>query len=212
MELVCFDLGRVLIRICDGWQHACEVAGVRWTGGTLPAEKRARMMEAVKVLEVGGCGVAEFCAMAAPHLELSAREVEAIWNSYTRGPFDGAVELLDELRDAGVVTACLSNTNARHWEIMSADGDPHSQVLQRLDHRFASHLIAARKPDGPAYGHVERATGAAGSGIIFFDDMTENIEAAKARGWRGHFVERCENPIPWIRSVLCEAGYNISHR
>ena len=28
VQLVIFDLGRVLIRICDNWRHACEVAGV----------------------------------------------------------------------------------------------------------------------------------------------------------------------------------------
>jgi hypothetical protein len=28
VQLVLFDLGRVLIRLCDDWKHACRVAGV----------------------------------------------------------------------------------------------------------------------------------------------------------------------------------------
>ena len=28
IELVCFDMGRVLIRLCNNWREACGVAGI----------------------------------------------------------------------------------------------------------------------------------------------------------------------------------------
>jgi len=204
--LIVFDLGRVLIRICDDWRHACEVAGVTWPGGELTPDRRAMVSAAVHRIEVGACDLAGFCADAAPHLNLPPEDIEKIWNAYTRGPFPGAPELLDDLRAAGIPTACLSNTNARHWELLTDPNDPQSQVLSRLDHRFASHLIPARKPDAPAYAHVEESTGHPPESILFFDDLEENITAAESRGWRSFLIPRCENPIPLIRKILVDRG------
>ncbi|HSI33763.1 MAG TPA: HAD-IA family hydrolase [Tepidisphaeraceae bacterium] len=205
-KLVVFDLGRVLVRICDDWRHACEVARVPWPGVERTAEARARIMEAVGHLETAVCDLPAFCERVGPELGLSADEILAVWDAYTRESFPGAAELLDDLRAAGVPTACLSNTNARHWQILTDPAGPNWDALSRLDHRFASHLIPARKPDGPAYEAVERGTGYRGDAIVFFDDLAENIEAAKARRWRAHLVPRCENPIPMIREVLAREG------
>src|SRR4051794_6056233 len=111
IQLVCFDLGRVLVRICDGWGHACQVAGVRPAREPDVAETAA-LHGLVCQVEVGQIEPAEFFRQAAPEMGLRPQDVEEVWNSYTRGTFPGAPELLDELRAAGVATACLSNTNS----------------------------------------------------------------------------------------------------
>ena len=90
-QLVVFDLGRVLVRICDGWQHAFELAGV-----------------------------------ALPH------------------------DVLDE----------------------------------------PTRAATAFPPER----------------IVFFDDLAENVAAARERGWRAHLVERCDNPIPAVRKFLVDDG------
>lgn len=204
-RLVVFDLGRVLVRICDGWQHAFEVAGV-----ALPREIdagiKARLLERVMRIEVGDGDVVAFCREAAGLVGVSCEAMTSMWRGYTRGPFHGACELLDELSAAGVTTACLSNTNAEHWGVLTDPADPHGPVLARLDHRFASHLVRARKPDAAIYEHLERETGARPADIVFFDDLAENVEAARRRGWAAHVVPVVENPIPGIRRVLIEAG------
>jgi HAD superfamily hydrolase (TIGR01509 family) len=205
-RLVVFDLGRVLVRICDGWQHAFELVGVGLSVEQMDAATRAHLHAGVCRIEVGDGDVAAFCHEAAGHLKISDDAVTRMWRGYTLGPFPGVAELIDDLHRARAVTACLSNTNAEHWRILMDPADPHGQALAGLRHRFASHLVRARKPDAPIYAHLERETGFDPARIIFFDDVVENVEAARERGWRAHVVERCENPIPRIREVLREEG------
>jgi putative hydrolase of the HAD superfamily len=209
IELVCFDLGRVLVRICDGWQQACDVAGVPRPCNDLSPAARAQMMALISRIEIGEggeAGIDNFCREAARHLGVSCEHVAKVWRIWTLGPYEGAPELVTELAAANVPTACLSNTNIQHWVIMNDPADPHYPALAGLRHRFASHLIGARKPDQAAYVHVERETGVAPQRILFFDDVPENVEAARRRGWRGHVVERCVNPVPLIRQMLRDEG------
>jgi putative hydrolase of the HAD superfamily len=203
-RLVVFDLGRVLVRICDGWQHAFERAGVTLPHDVLDAPTRARLLDGVARIETGDTPVSAFCEEVAGHLNLSCDVVTKMWQGYTLGPFEGADQLLTDLAAAGATTACLSNTNSEHWRVLTDPADPHGQVVNRLDHQFASHLVRARKPDPEIYAHVEQATGFAPAQITFFDDLPENVTAARERGWRSHLIERCENPIPAIRKYLLE--------
>jgi putative hydrolase of the HAD superfamily len=47
---------------------------------------------------------------------------------------------------------------------------------------FLSSSIGLRKPDSEAYRHVIAAIGAPAQRIVFFDDLIENIEGARACG------------------------------
>lgn len=201
IELVVFDLGRVLIRICDGWRHACENAGVPVPSEITP-DVRARLLDAVVRIETGHLSVEAFCNEAAACLAISCDDVMTMWKAYTLGPFPGAAELVADLNGAGVMTACLSNTNAQHWSVLENPDDPHFEPLRGLKWRFASHLVGARKPDPVIYAHVEQATRIKPSRILFFDDVPENITAAHARGWQARLVPRCENPVPGMREQL----------
>lgn len=205
-RLVVFDLGRVLVRICDGWRHAFAVAGVPLPNGDIDAAVKARLLEGVCRIEVGDGDVDAFCREAAAQVGIPCEHMTAMWRGYTLGPFPGAGELIADLAAAGVTTACMSNTNAEHWRVLTDPADPQGDVVNRLDHQFASHLVRARKPDERIYAHVERETGAAPSSIIFFDDLPENLPPAQARGWTTHLVERCDNPIPAIRAHLRRDG------
>ncbi|MDB5320547.1 MAG: HAD-superfamily hydrolase, subfamily variant 3 [Phycisphaerales bacterium] len=205
-RLVVFDLGRVLVRICDGWQHAFELAGVGLSVEQMDAAVRAHLHAGVCRIEVGEGEVADFCRTAAGHLQIPEEAVTRMWRGYTLGPYPGVAELIEELHRAGAATACLSNTNAEHWRVLMDPADAHGRALGGLKHRFASHLVRARKPDAAIYAHLERETGFDPAWIIFFDDVAENVEAARERGWRAHLVERCENPIPGIRQVLRDEG------
>jgi putative hydrolase of the HAD superfamily len=207
IELVCFDLGRVLVRICNDWRHACTVAGVTVPDAGFGAETGARLHSLVCEVEVGRIDHDGFCRGVSSLVGLSPRDVSALSDAYTIGTYPGAVDLLDALRDSSVPTACLSNTNANHWRIL---GDPSSHCpfpFDRIDHAFASHLLRLRKPDEAIYAHVERTTGSQPSGIVFFDDVPENIAAAKTRGWMAYHVDPAsDNPIPQIRATLRSHG------
>ncbi|HEY7116311.1 MAG TPA: HAD-IA family hydrolase [Tepidisphaeraceae bacterium] len=205
-QLVVFDLGRVLVRICDNWKHACEVAGVPIPPRDMDEPTRARMMALVVESECGRLDQHAMAHAAAPVLGIRPEHFLALSDAYLLGPFAGAGELIDDLHTAGHATACLSNTNASHWRMMTDPANPHGPVLARLGHRFASHLVGARKPDARIYAHVERTTGVAPDLITFFDDVAENIAAAQSRGWTAHLVGKCENPIPAIRARLRSEG------
>jgi glucose-1-phosphatase len=200
-KLVVFDLGRVLVRICDGWQHACQVAGVPVPDAMDDAGKAA-LFGAVCDSEVGKTDLDGFARAASGHLRLTCDQVKAISNVYLLGPYSGAAELLNELRQAGLSAACLSNTNENHWRIMTdPDGEYHA-VFRHLNHQFASHRIGARKPDESIYEHVEQTSGVESSQIVFFDDLGANIDAARKRGWDGCLVDQIQDPVPQIRSYL----------
>jgi HAD superfamily hydrolase (TIGR01509 family) len=201
-RLVVFDLGRVLVRICNNWQHACEVAGVPAPSRQIDEAMRAEAMRLVIENETGRLDHINFTKSLASVLDAEHEHVLALSDVYLLGPYEGAAELIDDLHTAGHATACLSNTNTNHWRIMTDPADPHGQALSRLTHKFASHLIGHRKPQPETFAHVERETGIPPTSIIFFDDIPENVAAAQERGWTAHVVEICDNPIPAIRRQL----------
>lgn len=204
-RLVCFDLGRVLIRICDNWQHGCRMAGVP-VPGELDAGRRAALHEAVCRNEVGEIDVMGFAQLAAPVLGLAVEQVVAISNAYLLGPYAGVSELLDELLESGVETACLSNINDNHWRILNDPAGPHAEVMRRLRHPFGSHLLGVRKPSDACYACVERQTGIPGAQILFFDDLEENVAAARQRGWRGNRIDPAHDPVAQMRDHLRRYG------
>lgn len=205
-RLICFDLGRVLIRICDNWQHACRVAGVPVPDYPLAAGERAMLHQKVGEYESGRLDVAGFSEAASGHLKLTAQQMAAASAAYVIEPFAGAVELLDELHARGLRTACLSNTIDTHWRMVMNESGPFYPLMSRLQHRFASHLLGARKPDAVVYEHVERETGTSGDQILFFDDMTDNIAAAHARGWQAELITREPHPVDQVRGHLGRMG------
>ena len=73
----------------------------------------------------------------------------------------------------------FSNTNNAHVEYFSV---LHADVLGHFREVFLSSSIGFRKPDAAAYDHVVKAIGVPASRIVFFDDLAENIDGARARG------------------------------
>jgi HAD superfamily hydrolase (TIGR01509 family) len=205
-QLVVFDLGRVLIRICDSWRHACERAGIAVPTSELDSTADAALLELVKLSEVGRLSQEAFCAQAAPILGLTAAQVARLSDEYLLGPYPGVTELLDELNTVGVVTACLSNTNTNHWRMITDPASPNGLPVSRLDYRFASQLMGLRKPDDAIYAEVERVTGFAGEQIIFFDDLPANVDGAKVRGWNAIQIALDSDPVTQVRRHLREIG------
>lgn len=201
-QLVVFDLGNVLVRIATGWPHACELAGVTPPATAPSPSALAALHDLVVRSDRGQIDIVSFCAEVSPHLGLSLADVRRLCDAYVRGHFPGVPQLLTDLRSAGVRTACLSNTNDNHWDLMSRP----PYVLHLLDHRLASHLVGEKKPHARIYDALEQETGHAGGDVLFFDDLAENVAAAQARGWRAELVAVCDDPIPFLRDRLAAHG------
>ena len=204
IQLVIFDLGRVLVRICNNWREACALAGI-----TIPHDRpyvddaaAERDQEAIVLLDTGRIDLAEFARRVGPTRGISPDEVIRAYDIFLREPYPGAVELLDELRDTGVATACLSNTSDGHWRQMCDPAHASFLPLDRFTWCFASHLIGACKPHDAIYEHVERTSKIPPQSIVFFDDLEANVAAAQRRGWNAHVIRIDSDPIAQTRAHL----------
>src|SRR5689334_17425757 len=113
VQLVCFDIGRVLLRICDDWPHACRVAGVTVPAG-LGERSKATPPAASALIhkyDTGEIDLETFAREIAPLSDLEPRDIVRLQEHYLLGAYPGVDELIDDLRRAGLRTGCLSNTS-----------------------------------------------------------------------------------------------------
>jgi putative hydrolase of the HAD superfamily len=207
VKLVVFDLGRVLVRICDDWVQACSSAGIELESESLGPAEFMKLRDLVHRVEVHAINFAGFAEQAGAILGATPEQISAASSAFVVGLYEGVPRLLAELKAAGVKTACLSNTNEHHWGLLADKDHPAFFPLAELDHQFASHLIRARKPDEEIYAHLEQAAGARGPEILFFDDVEENIRAARKRGWIGEWIDpELNDPMRQIREALEKHG------
>ena len=201
VQLVCFDLGGVIVRLRPDWNACCAAAGVRAPGITTEMEERLERL--IHMVQVGRIDANTFAEWGSVALDGSIRpdEVLAAHDKQVNGEYAGLEDIITRIHQAGVKTACLSNTDARHWECMTGYAALHS-----LQHHFASHLIEARKPDAKAFEIVENELQIPGSAIVYFDDTLINVEAAADRGWRACHVDPSVPTAPQIIDHLEACG------
>lgn len=211
IQLVCFDLGGVMVRICRDWPHAIERAGV-------PIDEISRLADAedsaeiVSAYETGQIDTDTFCRHIAEQLGMSIDHVLRVIDAWLVEPYDGAHELVDQLADLPPATACLSNTNERHWQQMLGIVPGTARMpLDRFTHRFASFQIGAMKPDEPIFVHVEQQTGIPPQSILYFDDAPPNIDTARRRGWWARLIDPLDDPVRQMIEHLTQAGIRLDH-
>lgn len=205
IQLVCFDLGGVLVKICGDWAEACRLAGVS-KPTTMSDAQTVQHVDAINTrYETGQIDDASFERQVAEATGLTPQVVATLCGVWLKGPYPGAEALLDRLESTGVRTACLSNTNARHWRIMNGETSP-ALPLERLHYRFASHRIGVMKPQPQAYEHVERTSGTDPESILFFDDSTENCHAARQCGWQAEQIDPQGDTVGQMQTHLQRYG------
>ena len=132
---------------------------------------------------------------------LSAQDVARIHTAVIVGAYDGVEQLVLQLNKRGLSTACLSNTNHQHWQLM------HSMAaFNAIQHRHASHLFQLEKPNQAIFWAFESATQARSCDILYFDDLADNIAAATQAGWRAILIDPHSETVPQIRRALATHG------
>lgn len=198
IKLVCFDLGGVLVRITLNVAEAARRSGVRrFTAaqdvsfGDLPffLQLQAGLVDADAYLH-------EMAQFGGSSLE----EAKRVHNHILIEAYRGTYELVQELRSRGIRTACLSNTNALHWEEMLHSG--RFPNVQSLDFHVASHEFKLEKPDPNFYRALERVSSVAPSEIAFFDDGLANVDAARSCGWCAEHIDPATDPAAQMRHYL----------
>ena len=207
------------MRICRSWDQACTHARLPYRSPELLATEawRLRRKAVVDRYQLGGITAAAYYRELSSALDgvYSVAEVEQIHEAWTRQEYPGALELVRELNQlSGVVTACLSNTNAAHWRrLNNEDGSREYPSVLELQQRMASHLLGCAKPDPEIYARAH-ATFAELAGlpalapeqIVFFDDLAENVHAARSQGWSAFQVDHEGDTPQQMRRQLAEAG------
>jgi FMN phosphatase YigB (HAD superfamily) len=177
-DALLFDLGRVVLDVDFNRTLSC------WAGhaGCEPAHLIGRFSpdEAYKRHERGEISDAEFFAALRASLGIEVTDAQFLegWNAIFAGEMPDIGDLLARAAQHLPLYA-FSNTNRAHEAHFSQH---FAGVLGHFRKLFLSSTIGLRKPDAEAYDHVVKAIGLPAGRIVFFDDVAENIEGARARG------------------------------
>ena len=178
-DALLFDLGRVVLDIDFSKVLAC------WAGhaGCEPAqlvERFSTREEFYRRHETGEISDAEFFGALRASLGVGISDAQFLegWNAIFAGEMPGIGSLLMRA-GTRVPLYAFSNTNNAHVEHFS---QAYAEVLGHFREIFLSSAIGLRKPDAAAYDHVVQAIGVPAQRIVFFDDLAENIDGARARG------------------------------
>ena len=199
--LVVFDIGGVLIRLRHTWDDILAFL----EEPPLDREKPWRQADysPLSAYQDGSMPEEAYVAQVAQDLRLAPERAREAHAAMLGTEYPGTEELIADLIDAGVRTACLSNTNALHWESLN---DPSLYPgIGSLSKRFASFEIRVNKPLPEAFRAVE----AAFPGVerrILFDDLPDNVEGAKAAGWEAHRIDPDGDPPAQMRAILIASG------
>ena len=197
-DALLFDLGRVVLDIDFRRATAC------WAdhAGCEPAELAARFAadEALRRYESGKISDDDYFARLRKLLgvELSDAQLLEGWNAIFVGAIPGIAPLLARAARHLPLYA-LSNTNPPHVAYFSS---AYADLLGHFREMYMSSTIGHLKPDAAAYDHVVRAIGAPAERIVFFDDLAENVESARAFGLKAVKVASSED----VESALVALG------
>ena len=177
-DALLFDLGRVVLDIDFSKALTC------WAthAGCTPADLAARFVreEPYRQHEIGKIDDAAYFESLRATLGIGITDAQFLegWNAIFAGEMPGIAPLLERAAKRMPLYA-FSNTNRPHVEHFSK---AYADVLGHFREMFLSSTIGLRKPDAAAYDHVVKAIGVPASRILFFDDLAENIEGARACG------------------------------
>ncbi|MBX3115366.1 MAG: HAD-IA family hydrolase [Fimbriimonadaceae bacterium] len=204
IRVVCFDLGGVMVRIRHRWSEILAVMGKELPSGF----KADRLAEHQLLSNYQASEISEeaFIAKLANELDLSREDAKIAHGMILMEEYSGASILVDEIKSGGIKAACLSNTNALHYEELLGSRFP---VCKSFSVLMASHLVGVNKPDPVIYRYLEDAVGARGDEIIFFDDLPANVEAARKAGWLAERVDPNGDPVAFIREELSRLGLKV---
>lgn len=123
------------------------------------------------------------------------------FGSWPRELYPGALDLLTCLRGQAEL-ACLSNTNALHWEMLC---DVHA-LGEHFDRCLLSHRLGLLKPDPAIFERALDELGCSASEVSFFDDGPGHVAEALRQGFDAEQVDGLDG----LRQALERRGWGTS--
>jgi glucose-1-phosphatase len=177
-DALVFDLGRVVI------DFDLNRAFARWAEhvGCRPSElaERFAVDETYRRHERGEVSDEAFFAglRRLLQIELTDDQFLAGWNAIFTEEMPDINALLERAARRAPLYL-LSNTNPAHIAYLKSR---FASVLGHFQQLFLSSAIGARKPEPAVFDYITAVIGAPPHRIVFFDDLLENVEAARDQG------------------------------
>lgn len=184
--LYIFDMGNVIIdidfkRVLGVWSHLSGTPLATLT-------ERFSMGEVFQKHERGEISDEQFAADLCHEMgiALSFEQFSAGWQAIFVGLRPEVITVFKKLREEGHRVVVLSNTNRLHLDFW-----PHHypEIEANTDAMYLSQNLGMRKPEPEIFQHVLEKEGFSASEAVFFDDVAENTEAARAAGIEAVWVE-----------------------
>lgn len=204
IKVLCFDIGGVLAHVNLTWAGAMRAAGV---APTLPDGGRLEDCLAFVQFQNGELELDPYLTELSSFLKIDRSFALAVHDGILDRPTEGTLEIVRSLNGSDVVTACLSNTNGPHWEVLT---DPaRFPNIASLKLQKASQNYGVSKPDEKIYRYFERDAEAKPSEILFFEDNFANLQAAIGLGWHGVQIDPTSSQKDQIRNGLQRHGIEL---
>ncbi len=133
-------------------------------------------------------------------IEIGDEALAEGWGRVFAGEITPTVRLIEQVKDRVPVYA-FSNTNTAHERVWSRQ---FAAALAHFRKVFVSSRMGLRKPERAAFEHIATEIGVAPGDILFFDDMIENVDGARAAGLRAVHVKGPQDVRdalrPWLGS------------
>ena len=203
IRVVCFDLGGVVVRIHGNWKAIFTRFDLEDVADRIDHELESRITDLFETYQLGAIGFDQLLSGIGAALDdqIDLETISRAIDSIIIEEYAGVTGIIQQLGKSGLSTACLSNTNGRHWERMVS-----WPSLKSMDHHVASHLVGMAKPGHAIYRRLENVVQAQGPEILFFDDTFENIQAARELGWNAVHVDPATPTAPQLITALATHG------
>lgn len=129
--------------------------------------------------------------------------IDNVWNTLLLTIPRERITLLKKLRK-DYKLYLLSNTNSIHFKVVKEifkKDHPEDTFLGLFDEVFLSHEIGLRKPENKIYEKVLQEIGAEPHQCIFFDDLQENLNAAKEVGLHTYLINHPNALVEYFSDV-----------
>lgn len=162
-------------------------------------------------------GEQEVYGLVAQEFKVSAADVKAAFEA-ARDSLQSNPEMLEiirELKRAGLVIYAMSNISAPDWEVLSTKATPDEWAL--FNHTFTSAAAGERKPNIGFFKHVIEEAKIDPSSTIFVDDKLENVLTARSFGMHGIVFDDQSKVIQKLKNlcfdpVMRGSGFLASHK
>jgi len=200
VSIVCVDLGGVVVRIRRSLAETLHAVGVPgYLLEAIEVGEMRRLRELNARHQRGELAwerwLDEAHGVLSRHIDRDT--IAQSHDAILVGEYPGVARALGAIRRAGARTACLSNTDDRHWISLLQ-----LPAMGEIEMRHASHLLGCAKPDEAIYRAFERETGFSGAQILFLDDLEEHCAAAQRCGWN---VVRVDHARDTAAQILAAA-------